>query len=84
MLRLFMILAVVSIAIGLASQLSIFRPGTRSEFTGNHWSSGFEPVFFNGKWQINEGTLLVSFVYNSIPVTTTSHLNGLAAFRNSV
>ena len=53
LIKLFMVLAVVSFAVGLSSQLPFFRSGNATE-APTHWSSGYDPSFFSGKWQVDD------------------------------
>jgi hypothetical protein len=47
-----MILAVVSMAFGLCSQLPIFRAPVTQETAPIRWASGYSPGYFTAKWQV--------------------------------
>ena len=54
LIRLFMFLAVGSMAIGLCSQLPVFRPEPSHSSDAVQWSSGFGPDFFTGNWDVTD------------------------------
>ena len=53
LIKLFMVLAVVSFAVGLSSQLPFFRSAEATS-PPTHWASGYDPAFFTGKWQVDD------------------------------
>jgi hypothetical protein len=55
LIRTFMLFAVAAMAIGLCSQLPVFRSTASHEPSTAPWPSGLAPTFFNDQWQITDG-----------------------------
>ena len=53
LIQLFIALAVVSMVIGLISQLKIFQNAPLDENPTIQWASGFDPTYFNAEWEID-------------------------------
>ena len=53
LIQLFMVLAVISMAFGLCSQLPLFRPAaTATSPPAGQWASGFGRDYFNANWDV--------------------------------
>lgn len=54
LIRTFMILTVVAMAIGLSSQLPFFHTPSANPASSVQWASGFGPEYFNANWGVHD------------------------------
>jgi hypothetical protein len=53
LIRLFMVLAVISMIVGLCSQLPLFRQSAGATSSPvAQWASGFGPDYFTARWRV--------------------------------
>jgi hypothetical protein len=67
LIQLFMVLAVVSMAFGLCSQLPIFRAAATAESVPIQWASGYDPSYFTAKWQVTNASDVASQAFQFKP-----------------
>jgi hypothetical protein len=82
LIKLFMVFAIISMIIGLSSQLPIFRNSLSPETATTQWASGYGPDYFTGKWELQQDShdvLAPQFSFKprySYTGTLTGHVDG--------